>query len=154
MAEFPHFAGEPIWLVIVAGSGVDAAIPVSVNGHTIKVPRATPTRMPEPFKIALETGGYPMTALPEIADELATDPLGEEDQGAGAGEDGELGSQLSGTFDPEEIIKGTVAEVAARLEVLDAEQLAAVLAAENDREQARKGVIEAITKLTAEPPVE
>lgn len=156
MADFPHFAGEPIWLVTVAGAGADAAIPVSVNGITIKVPRATPTRMPEPFKIALETGGYPLTALPEITDELAIDPLGEEDQSAGAGEPAETGSQIPGTttFDAEAIIAGTVAEVTARLAGLTLDQLAAVKAAESDREKARVGVLEAIAKLTAEPPAE
>lgn len=151
MAEFPHFAGEPIWLVTVAGSGADAAIPVCVNGHIIKVPRATPTRMPEPFKDALENGGYRLTALPEIADELATDPLGEEGASAGAGGAGENGSLPSGTFNAEAIIDGTVEQVAARLEGLSPEQLAAVKAAENDREKARKGVLDAIDKLTAEP---
>src|SRR3989344_3872592 len=86
MAEFPHFAGEPIWLVTVVGTGADAAIPVTVNGITMKVQRATPTRMPEPFKIALEDGGYSISALPEIKDEMAIDPLGEEGLSAGAGE--------------------------------------------------------------------
>lgn len=156
MAEFPHFAGEPIWLVTVAGAGADAAIPVTVNGITMKVQRATPTRMPEPFKIALEDGGYSISALPEIKDEMAIDPLGEEGLSAGAGEDGETGSQPSGTttFDAEAVINGTIPEVTARLEGLTPEQLAAVLAAENDREQARKGILEAIAKLTAEPPAE
>lgn len=155
MADFPHFAGEPIWLVTVAGSRADATIPVSVNGHTIKVPRATPTRMPEPFKVALETGGYSLTALPEITDELAIDPLGEEDQSAGAGDPGETGSQIPGTtFDAEAIITGTVAQVTSRLDGLTPEQLAAVKAAESDREKARVGVLEAIAKLTAEPPAE
>ncbi|OHC95556.1 MAG: hypothetical protein A2792_03435 [Sphingomonadales bacterium RIFCSPHIGHO2_01_FULL_65_20] len=156
MAEFPHFAGEPIWLVTVVGTGADAAIPVTVNGITMKVQRATPTRMPEPFKIALEDGGYSISALPEIKDEMAIDPLGEEGLSAGAGEDGETGSQLSGTtsFDAEAVINGTIPEVTARLEGLTPEQLAAVLAAETDREQSRKGVLEAIAKLTAEPPAE
>lgn len=156
MAEFPHFAGEPIWLVTVAGSGADAAVPVAVNGHTIKVPRATPTRMPEPFKDALLNGGYRISALPEIKEdeaeaEMAIDGLGEGDQSAGAGGAGENGSLPSGTFDPEAIIDGTVEEVAARLEGLTPEQLAAVKAAESDREKARKGVLDAIDKLTAEP---
>lgn len=158
MAEFPHFAGEPVWLVTVAGSGADAAVPVSVNGHTIKVPRATPTRMPEPFKDALLTGGYTISALKDITDEvdaaaqeMAIDGLGEGDQSAGAGGAGENGSLPSGTFNAEAIIDGTVDEVAARLEGLTPEQLAAVKAAESDREKARKGVLDAIDKLTAEP---
>lgn len=156
MADFPHFAGHPIWLVTVAGSGANATIPVTINGITMKVQRATPTRMPEPFKIALEDGGYKLSALPEIQDEMAIDPLGEEGLSAGAGEHGETGSQPSGTtpFDAEAIIDGTVEEVTARLDGLTAEQLAAVEAAETDREKARKGVLDAIAKLTAEPPAE
>lgn len=177
MAEFPHFAGEKIVTALVPGSRADATIPVTINGHTIKVERNTPTRMPEPFAQSLSLGGY-RPIITDKSDQLATDPLGEEGLGAGAGEDGELGSQLSGAttieanqaegnstttyddvvgnsgapaFDAEAIITGTVPEVTERLASLSPEQLAAVLAAEEDREVARKGVIEAITKLTSEP---
>ena len=159
MTDFPHFAGLPVFDVTVEGTGADATIPVSINGHTIKVKRNTPTRMPEPFKRALLTGGYRITATliedqEAAADEIATGDLGEGDLGAGAGGTGEDGSSPSGTFDAEAVINGNVAEVTERLATLSAEQLAAVKAAEEDREQSRKGVLEAIAKLTAEPPAE
>lgn len=183
MTEFPHFAGIPVFTVTVEGSRADAGIPVAVNGHTIKVKRNTPTRMPEPFLTSLLTGGYPVISQvrdeAESTDEIATGDLGEGDLGAGAGGTGEDGSSPSGAttieanqaennstttyddvagnsgapaFDAEAVINGTVAEVAERLAGLTPEQLAAVKAAEEDREQSRKGVLEAIAKLTAEPP--
>ena len=59
-------------------------------------------------------------------------------------------SGQSGEFDANAVISGTVPDVAKRLETLNREQLVAVQAAEDDREQPRAGVKHAIDARLAE----
>lgn len=143
MSEFPHFPKSPVVLATVAGAPADTPANGCVNGIPFSVPRNTPTRLPMAIVDAIENAGFPISYS-------ETDPA-PAIEGDGAAADGgavsDDGAPETDPFDPEPFILGNVDDVIDRLAELTPEQLAAVAAAETDREKPRKGVLEVIDKL-------
>ena len=140
----------------------DTPVTLHVNGKSALIPNNTETAIPALFHDAALNCGYPIQILGE-SDDAAEDeaaptlepaaPVGGEGDGDPGGDGGT--DPAGATFDPEAVILGTVAEVAAKLKGLTAEQLTAVAAAELDREKPREGVkaaIEAASKAFNEAP--
>lgn len=69
---------------------------------------------------------------------------GETEQGSEGEQDGGTAGATGSTFSADEMIDGNISLVTQRLPNLTSEQLDQVLAAERDREQPRKGVLEAV----------
>lgn len=100
---------------------------ICVNGRAVTIPVGVNASIPDAMVPALATFAMKWRFTGSIA------PIGEDGEATPA-------------FDPDGIIAGTVADVAARLADLTGEQLIAVREAECDREVSRKGVLDAITK--------
>ena len=138
-------------------TGFTAAQDVHVNGKAYPIAYNVPvTLAPEAIEV-LKTSGAVIEILPAGGEEAASpgDPAS-----ADAAAAGDPGGDSSGgaAFDAEAIIVGNIADIDTRLGTLTPEQLAAVEAAEIDREKPRKGVMELIAKAreatTAEAPKE
>jgi hypothetical protein len=135
--------------VIIEGPVGDHVPALNVNGQTFPLAFGTPIELPKHAYLALMESTYaPVTSLvspPEPA-------IGDGD-GAAADTGGESGgTENPQPFDADAVITGTVAQVAERLGNLTPDELSAVEAAENDREQARKGVLDAIAAARAANP--
>lgn len=123
-------------------TGMAARQPVFVNGTP------TPIVINEPFTVsaaAFEALTNSTLAVERLPDEEPSSPG---PSGADAAAAGASGGPSGGgaAFDPEPVIRGTIAEIEDRLAGLDDEQLLAVANAEHDREVSRKGVIELVEK--------
>ena len=100
----------------------------------------------------LDNSSYIVVGIPDddVADTAspAAPAEGGDDSGGASGG----GAPAADSFDADAIVQGTVDEVKAKLAELTPEQRAAVVAAEQDREVPRKGVLDALAALT--PPAE
>ena len=146
-------------------SALEAKPPLSVNGITYPYDYDVAVELPAGVVAVARAAGFIISAEPIPAPvapveipvaTISPAPSTEGGNGDAAGGDAPGGNPAgSDTFDPEEVIKGKVDEVKARLAGLSIEQLIAVQNAELDREVSRKGVTDAITAmldLNAAPP--
>lgn len=124
--------------------GSAARHPVWINGQMVAIDYNRPISIPEPAFEVLAHSSLAVERLPDSEETLSPGPTA----GAGAVAAGGPGGTAGGgdVFDPEAVIQGTVAAVEKRLAGLTDAQLLAVEDAEQDREIARKGVLELITK--------
>lgn len=135
--------------VTIAGAAGDHAPDLNVNGQTFPLAFNTPVDLPEHAYLALMESTYaPMTAIVS-----PPDPVIGDGDGAAAGAGGDSGGTETLSFDPEAVIAGTVKQVTEKLAGLTASQLAAVQAAETDREKARAGVLDAVAAALAAMPL-
>ena len=140
---------ETISVIIAADAG-DHVPALNINGQGFPLAFNTPVDLPRHAYEALMASTYgPVTSIVSPPD---PDPAQVGD-GDGAAVDAGGGNGGTDTFDAEAIIDGTVPQVVAKLADLTADQLAAVQAAETDREKARAGVLDAITSALAELPI-
>lgn len=149
-------------------NAADSKPPLSINGVEIAYNLNTPCKLDDDAAEALRnTFGFTVAPVgsdeqddtapePELTPEPpldpdTTSPASGESDGAASPDGGAADGSADSTsdFDPEAVITGTVAEVTAKLAGLTPEQLAAVQAAETDREQPRKGVTKAIADAIA-----
>lgn len=134
---YPDFADDKhVDIVIVPQSSTPPVPRVSINGRKFELPYNTAVNVPECVVDALAGGGFTVTDA-AVA--------GGVDDAAAGGDDGAPASLPAGDFDVEAFIGRKVPDVVAELDGLTAEQLNAVLAAEQDREVPRTGVTKAIT---------
>ncbi|WP_337846815.1 hypothetical protein [Sphingomonas sp.] len=162
--------------IILHGDKADKEVPVTVNGVTKQIPRRVETQVHPAYVEALRNSGYDFhVVVPDGAEvevgaptDLGTDTAdrdGPDDSHAKAGQvdkefapagyqpaEGAAGTQdeADDGFDADAVITGTVEQVKAKLAELTPAQRAKVLAAEKDREQPRKGVLDALAAI-AEP---
>lgn len=122
-----------------------------INGkrHTVNFDERT--ELSETIILVARAAGYTVhvEADEEPAESPANMDVGNGDAAAGAAPGGDSGGSdttksADGSFDPDEIIKGTIEDVEERLVNLSLEQLEAVAAAELDREMPRVGIAHAI----------
>lgn len=133
-------------------SASEAKPPLIVNGTTYPYEFGVPVELPAAVVEVARGAGLIVEILRDALESADADaaeepisPAAESGNGDAAGGDAPGGNPAgSETFDPEAVIKGTVADVTARLAGLTPDQLRAVEAAEIDREQPRKGVADAI----------
>lgn len=131
-----------------AGAG-EAAPPIFINGKRFPYAYGVPVDLPDEAIEVARGAGMALTIHDQDTHSPASDDAGNGDAAAGDEPGGEAGggdTPDGEPFDPEAIIKGTVGDVAARLVNLTRDQLDAVKAAEDDREQPRTGVADAIAK--------
>ena len=163
--------------IILAGAPADAAVPVTVNGKTVEIPRNKAVPVDPAFAEALRNSGHDVTVVPDGAGAQGAPGPGTENPDRDGPDDShekprQVDKELppsggytpeqrgsAGTpeptggedaFDAEAFIQGTLDEIVPKIESLSPDQRKKVLAAEKDREQPRKGVTEAIEKLDAE----
>jgi hypothetical protein len=133
----------------------EATPPLILNGKRFPYSFGKPVDLPDDAIEVARTAGWSLSieaaADKAFADDHspASDDAGHGDAAASAQPGGQPGGGDTDDFDPEEIIKGKVADVAARLGDLTRDQLLAVQSAEEDREAPRAGVAEALTKALA-----
>lgn len=137
-----HFPGAEAVSFIWPAGKTETPAQVVVNGHKFTIQPNIEIRAAAPIFEVLENSGYAVDRLPDPASPAAPADGGDGTGGASGG-----GAAGAGTFDAEAIITGKVEDVAAKLNGLTPDQLAAVKAAETDREQPRKGVLDAIAAL-------
>lgn len=144
----------------------DTPVTLNVNGKVATIPNNTETAIAALFRDAALNCGFPIEILGE-ADAATEEPDallpvggGNPVQPAAGGVSADAGDGGTGpgvaTFNADAIIEGTIPDVAARLNGLTADELAAVQKAELDREQPRAGVkaaIEAALKAKENPSV-
>lgn len=153
-------------VTITAPEG-EAIRPLTVNGRNYPYQYGKPVSLPASALAALRNSNLTFTVEDDTDEEspalTATEgngDAGSDDTPGGLPvaasdtetEGDEKAAQDDATpddFDPEAVIKGTVADVSARLETLTLEQLEAVKAAEADREQPRVGVSRALDNAIA-----
>lgn len=152
-------------------TALESKPPLTVNGVNYPYEYDAPVELPEHVVAVARASGLNITAAPipapEAPAEIPAEPVSpaapEGGNGDAAGGDAPGGNPAGSdtsddqapAFNPEAIIKGTVAEVKGKLDGLTLDQLIAVKNAETDREVSRKGVtdaIDALLDLNAAPP--
>lgn len=133
--------------VLVAQGATNTPVTLNVNGKSVTIPNNVETEIPAFFEDAAINCGFDVQILGRSEEEDAPVVGSPETDDSGAtggdGGNGPAGEQPP-SFDADAVIAGKVEDVAARLATLTPEQLALVAAAEEDREQPRKGVLAAI----------
>lgn len=119
-----------------------AVAPIAPTGPNPTMPQQVPPGVFQTIGDVEEEG--PVRRQPSEATGDATTGPAPVENGQNSGQTGGEGDV---TFRPDDVIDGTVPEVAKRLEGLSREQLLAVKDAEQDREQPRVGVTSAIDAL-------
>lgn len=130
--------------VIITAPEGETAVPLNVNGRRYPFQYGVPVDLPAEAISALRNSDLTFTLTDEDSPAQAT-----EGNGDAGGDDAPGGQSVAASdtdFDPEQVILGTVPVVEERLANLTRDQLLAVKAAEDDREQARVGVLTAIDK--------
>lgn len=134
-----------------ATGGLPSKIPLIVNGKLHDYTYGRAALLPEAaIELARASNALNVELLDTekpVLEPISTNPPADDvgERGAAAGDlpGGEAGGGDS-DFDAEAIIKGTVKDVEERIANLTLAELAAVEAAETDREQSRVGVLAAI----------
>lgn len=124
-------------------TGRAAAQPVFLNGKATPIQINTAFDVPDDVLLVLQDSTLKVELLPAEGVETSPGPAAA-DAGAASGPGGDTGGAAA--FDAEAVIVGKIADIEASLGTLTAAQLAAVRAAEIDREKPRKGVLELLDK--------
>lgn len=143
-----HFPNSGAVLFIWPADKTEAPAKVTVNGHQFTIQPNVKVLAATPIFVALDNSGFVIERLPDPASPPAPGAEDGDDTGGASGG----GAAGADTFDADAVIAGTVDDVVTKLAGLSPEHLAAVKAAETDREKPRKGVTDAIDALL--PPAE
>ena len=138
-----HFPNSGAVLFIWPADKTEAPAKVTVNGHPFTIRPNVKVLAATPIFVALDNSGFAIERLPDPASPPA--PVVEDGDDTGGASGG--GAAGADTFDADAVIAGNVDEVVTRLAGLSPDQLAAVKAAEVDREKPRKGVTDAVDAL-------
>lgn len=144
-----HFPDAEAVAFVWPAEKTETAIPLHLDGFAYKFRPNIEYVVAAPIFEALDNSGFAVTRLPDPAIDPVSPAALVAEGGDGGGEGSGGAGPATDIFDADAVIKGNLDEVKARLSGLGPDQLAAVVAAEKDREQPRKGVIEAIEALTS-----
>lgn len=134
-------------VIITAPAGstpLEAVRPININGRAYRYAYGKPVILPDAAIMVAREAGLTVTLSPASDLPAGNGDVAAEDGAPGGDNLG--GSDTDPTFDAEAIIAATIPEVEKSLAGLTLEQLAAVEAAEIDRELPRVGVREAIAR--------
>ncbi|SKB32385.1 hypothetical protein [Sphingopyxis flava] len=141
---------NPAVTFIVRGEGTTTVPKPAVEGDQVVIPYNTPVTLPRSYFDVVRGAGFDATLLsdgdePSEAPEAPAETLGGGSDASAGGSGNEPGSGNSApAFDADAVIAGNVGDVVARLAALSDAELAAVKAAEIDREKPRSSVTKAI----------